>query len=90
MLLSKSAIECSAGGHPDPERSEGEGSLSKILRGGCPERYQILPLLRRVRMTGSEGLRMTHWVEPFHPVGEAMQRGIAVLGFIRKVDSVTD
>ncbi len=30
-----------------------------ILRGGCPERYQILPLLRRVRMTGSEGLRMT-------------------------------
>ncbi len=30
-----------------------------MLRSACPERHEILPLLRRVRMTRSEGLAMT-------------------------------
>ncbi len=27
----------------------------RFFAGACPERHEILPLLRRVRMTGSEG-----------------------------------
>ncbi|MCL0103099.1 hypothetical protein M1O51_00530 [Dehalococcoidia bacterium] len=47
----RSAILC----HPDPERSEGEGS-QEILRGACPERNEILRFAQNDR---NEGLRLT-------------------------------